>query len=581
MEPQTARIALAAVVAPLALAVTAASASQHLHRTVGARRGLPDWQSVYSEGDDDGDTPPLTPPERIQAITQSVEGPRLYGLRVSSGAPPFAGDRPLMTTVSPNGDGYRDDAVVRFRLEQAARVTMDVMVCSKHPRTIWTTTKRLPAGSHSLVWAPAQDTSPRSYLLMLKAAANGKQHVYGSTDYRLADLQPAPVVRIQGVDAGFGKRSYAPGARARLRISTDAPSFTLQFFQAGPETQPTAKDEMQGVPVSEQRLVDWSAHRSAPATLSVHLGDWANGIYFAQLTAPDGRVGYAPFVVRPAQYGLHRIAYVFPTNTWEAYNHDDVDGDGWGDTWYATDSERDVDLSRHYIGLGAPPKWRMYDLPPLHWLYQTGKQEQVDFLTDDDLESFRSSKELVHLYDLIVFPSYDEYATTHAYDLITGYRNLGGNLMFLSATNFLWRVNRHGNRITRIEEWRFLHRPESSLVGVQYRGSDEGEHRGPYVLSEFGRRSWVFAGVDLSMLSAWHWFGIEYDMTTSRSPRGIHVLGRVNPHMGNGHLRGVMTYYQRGQAKVFAGGTLNFPASVWYPPYRRVLENVWDRLSQP
>ena len=98
----------------------------------------------------------------------------------------------------------------------------------------------------------------------------------------------------------------------------------------------------------------------------------------------------------------------------------------------------------------------MYDLPPLHWLYQTGKQEQVDFLTDDDLESFRSSKELAHLYDLIVFPSYDEYATTHAYDLITGYRNLGGNLMFLSATNFLWRVNRHGNRITRIEEWRFL-----------------------------------------------------------------------------------------------------------------------------
>ncbi|HXZ57442.1 MAG TPA: N,N-dimethylformamidase beta subunit family domain-containing protein, partial [Gaiellaceae bacterium] len=246
-----------------------------------------------------------------------------------------------------------------------------------------------------------------------------------------------------------------------------------------------------------------------------------------------------------------------------------------------TDSERNVHLSRHYIGLGAPPKWRMYDLPPLHWLYQTGKQEQVDFLTDDDLEGFSSSKQLAHLYDLIVFPSYDEYDTTHTYDLITGYRNRGGNLMFLSATNFLWRVARHGNRITRIEQWRFLGRPESSLVGVQYRGSDEGEHRGRYVLSEFGRRSWVFAGVDLSQLSAWHWFGIEYDMTTSRSPRGIHVLGRVNPHMGNGRLRGVMTYYQRGQAKVFAGGTLNFPGSMCYPPYRRVLENIWDRLSQP
>jgi hypothetical protein len=568
---------IAATLVPLALG-SSSTAALHVGPAV---RLVPDWQQVYPKGHDDDATPPLTLRQIMRAIAQTVGGPRLYDLRVTSGLEPFAGDRRLLATVSPNGDGIRDQAVVRFRLAQAARVTMDVMICSKHAKTVWATTERLAPGSHTLVWAPGRATSPRSYLLLLKVFTNGATHVYGSTDYRLADLQPAPVVRVQGVDAGFSQRRYAPGARAALKIATDAQSFTLQVFHAGPETQATVHDEMQGVPVSEPRLVDWSAHRNAPATLTVHLGDWANGIYFARLTAADGRVGYAPFVVRPARYGLRRIAYVFSTNTWEAYNHDDADGDGWGDTWYATDSIRNVDLSRHYIGLGAPPKWRMYDLPPLHWLYKTGKDEQVDFLTDDELQTFRSSKQLARLYKLIVFPNYDEYETTHVYDLLTGYRNLGGNLMFLSATNFLWRVNRHANRLTRIEQWRFLDRPESSLVGVQYRGSDEGEHRGYYTVSPYGRSSWVFAGVDPEVLRAWHWFGIEYDMPTSASPRGIHVLARVNPHMGDGRIRGVMTYYQRGRAKVFASGTLNFPASMWYQAYRQVLENIWSRLEKP
>jgi hypothetical protein len=51
--------------------------------------------------------------------------------------------------------------------------------------------------------------------------------------------------------------------------------------------------------------------------------------------------------------------------------------------------------------------------------------------------------------------------------------------------------------------------------------------------------------------------------------------------MPNPHLRGEMTYYTRGRAKVFAAGVLNFPGSVYYPAYRQVLENVWERLAQP
>jgi hypothetical protein len=46
---------------------------------------------------------------------------------VTSGSAPFAGDRRLLATVSPNGDGFRDRAIVHFRLHRPARVRLDVL----------------------------------------------------------------------------------------------------------------------------------------------------------------------------------------------------------------------------------------------------------------------------------------------------------------------------------------------------------------------------------------------------------------------------------------------------------------------
>jgi hypothetical protein len=382
-----------------------------------------------------------------------------------------------------------------------------------------------------------------------------------------------------GIDAGFTQATYSPGDPAQLRIATDVPSFTLQFFQTGPEAQPTHGTAMEGVPVSDPRQIDWSANRNAPATLAVHLGDWANGIYFARLTAPDGSSYYAPFIIRPHPFGAHRIAVVLHTFTWQAYNHYDANGDGWGDTWYAADDIHNVDLSRPYTQGGAPPSWRIYDVPFLHWLYSTGKQ--VDFISDQDFAKFGSADELSRLYDLIVFPFHEEYVTTHMYDLIEGYRNLGGNMIFLSSTNLLWKIGRHGNVITRIAEWRTLGRPESSILGVQYRANDEGRHRGYYQPTPSGAESWQFAGVDDTALAAWPYLGIEYDMTTSVSPPGTNVLAEVDPHLPDPTIRGQMTYYEQGGAKVFSAGALNLTSALIDPPFQRLLENVWDRLAAP
>ena len=508
------------------------------------------------------------------------DAPRIYDLQVGSGTA-FAGDRPLFATVSPNGDGLRDQATVQFQLTDPATVRLQVLICRKHPTTVSTTETAFAAGSNELVWAPPPGTPPQTYRLLVSVVTpGGAQPARGCGDHqRLGRLPPAPVVRVMGIDAGFTERSYAPGALAQLQIAADVPSFTLQLFQAGPETQPTVGDAMEGVPVTQPQQVDWSANRDAPATIEVPIGDWANGIYFARLTAPDGQCYYAPLIVRPHPFGAHRVAVVLETNTWHAYDHYDADGDGWGDTWYAANDIHTVDLLHPYIQGGAPPHWRNWALPFLHWVYRTGKQ--VDFLSDDDLESFRSAKALAGLYDLIVFPGHEEYVTTHTYDLIAGYRNLGGNLIFLSSTNLLWKIDLHGHLITRVRQWRTLGRPEAQVVGVQYRGNDEGRHRGAYAVTPPGQQSWEFAGVDAGALARWPWFGVEYDMTTPASPRGIQVLAEVDPHLPNSTVRGEMTYYEKRGAKVFAAGTLNLTGGLVYPPYQQLLENLWERLAIP
>jgi len=566
------------VLAPLLLLLAIASAASAPGKGAAGVSRLPDWEAGAARGDQDEISPPLTSEQVTRAIQRASAAPRLSGLRVTSGRP-FAGDRALLATVSPNGDGLRDQAVVHFRLDAPATVKMRVLICRKHPTTVLTTRTSFGAGEHQIIWAPPQDTPPQTYRLLV-TAGHGPAPVHGCGDRRLLPwLPPAPVVRVMGIDAGFTQSTYSPNAQARLRIATDVPSFTLQFFQAGPETQPTLGAGMEGVPVSDPRQFDWSARRNAPDTISVRLGDWANGIYFARLTAPDGQSYDAPLIIRPHPFGANRIAVVLHTYTWEAYNHYDANGDGWGDTWYASNDIHTVDLSRSYIQGGAYPKWRLYDVAFLHWLYRTGKQ--VDFISDEDLGQFRSAKRLARLYDLIVFPFHEEYVTTHMYDLISGYRNLGGNMIFLGSTNLLWKITRRGDLIHRIAQWRTLGRPESRILGVQYRANDEGKHLGPYRLTRYGEQSWEMADVDQADLKKMWWLGIEFDMTTSASPRHTHLLAQVDPHMPNRAIRGDMTYYEKGGAKVFSAGTLNVSSCIKYPVFQQLLENLWQRLATP
>ena len=510
--------------------------------------------------------------------------PALSGLYVHADGAGFAGDRPLLATITPNGDGVRDSAAISFRLSEPARVWLAISKTLRRPKAVYIRARSLPPGRHTLHWAPPPSVEPRTYLVQLSAVDRaGNRTTVGvpSPGLRLTGAR-SPVIRVLGVDAGFEQPSYAPGQDARLRVESDAKELTLQVFRAGAEHVPTvARNVMNGVPAGEPLVFPWTGWRHGPHRIRMRIPDVPSGLYFARLTADDGRVGYAPFVVRPPRPGTAWAAVVLPTNTWQAYNFRDEDGDGWGDTWYAG-LERSVRLGRPFLDRGVPPKFRAYDVGFLRWLHETGRQ--VDYLAESDLERVRGA-DLAAAYDLIVFPGHSEYVTKREYNAVQRYRDLGGNLAFLSANNFFWRVERRGHTLRKVAKWRRLDRPEAALIGVQYLANDEGVVKKPYVVVSATTAPWFWDGtglVDGSTFGEVHGgFGIEIDARARSSPRGTLVLADVPNLYGPGYTA-EMTYYETpAGAKVFAAGTLDFGGRARYRPVKRMLSNLWDRISQP
>src|SRR5207244_11812145 len=156
------------------------------------------------------------------------------------------------------------------------------------------------------------------------------------------------------------------------------------------------------------------------------------------------------------------------------------------------------------------PHYKYYDQPFVRWLVAT--HPDVDYFADGDLDrASATGRNLAAAYELIVFPGHNEYVTRHEYDVVTAFRNLGGNLMFLSANNFYRYTIRHGNVMHRGARWRDLGRPEAALIGTQYFANDAGEHRGPWIVRKTAAARWIFAGTKLRSGSRFANGGIEAD----------------------------------------------------------------------
>jgi hypothetical protein len=377
------------------------------------------------------------------------------------------------------------------------------------------------------------------------------------------------------IEAAFPRESYAPDDVARLVIWSSGSSVALQVFRAGTETATVrARDVMLGTPVSKVRRIGTV---SRGRVLRLRMGAWPSGLYFARLMGRGGKVGYAPFVLRPKQLGITaHVAVVFSTMTWDAYNFHDDDRNGTLDTWYAGAAH--ARLGRPFENRGVIPHYKHYEQPFVRWLVATNRD--VDYLADADLDrTSETGAKLAKHYRLIIFPGHHEYVTPHEFDAVTAYRNHGGHLIFLSANNFFWRTVKDGSVMTRTARWRTLHRPESALVGVQYFGNDRGQHQGPWVVADTPAAEWIFAGTGLVPGSSFGRGGIEADATTRSSPRGTEVVARIPDIFGNGR-DAEMTYYELPNgAKVFAAGAFTLAEGVESPQVERIIVNLWSRLG--
>jgi hypothetical protein len=355
------------------------------------------------------------------------------------------------------------------------------------------------------------------------------------------------------VQAALTARSYAPGSTATVALRGRATGLTIRIFHAGAGQA----GPLQGTPVT------------GPVGRTFTVGRWPSGLYYADVTTPGRGDWYAPFVVRPKRLGEHRVAVVLPTNTWQAYNFED------GDSWYHDASVHRIYLSRPYVAGGVPPHYTGYDRGFIRWL--TLEKRPVDFLTDDDLDR-AAGAELARAYDLVVFSGHEEYVTEHEFDATQRYRDLGGNLAFLSANNFFYKVVKHGNTMDGRWRWRDLGRPEASLVGSQYVDWNHAKYANqPYVAVG----GWVFADTGLRDGATFGKYGIEVDATTSDSPKGTRVLAHIDNIFGHG-VDAQMTYYTTPVgAKVFAAGVMNFGGSALWPVVTTMMENIWRNLSQP
>jgi hypothetical protein len=496
--------------------------------------------------------------------------------RVAAPGRPFVGDSARLATL---GGANRRRATLHFTLSRRAAVSFDVLKTGQGAAsefavpvaqsTLSAHKTILRPGEHTLEWEPPATLPSRTYIVRLRAdLANGRTETAHG------------VVRLLGVDAAFSQRSALPGEKVTLVVNTDAHSLSVQMIHSGPETFPTyVNNVLPGVPAGAPLPpLDWRRHVGAPAPIEIEIDpNWPSGLYAAAITADDGRVGYAPIIVRPLT-PRWRVAVVMPTSTWAAYNFYDANGDGWGDTWYARWQTDQADMSRPQPNRGVPYRFRSYDLAFQHWLAQQVKR--VDLYADEDLERFPSAQSLRQYYDLLVFPGHTEYVTKRVYDLTQVFRDLGGNLMFLSANNFFRKVERQGHSLRLVDEWRDLGRPEAALLGNQYLASDRGQRRAPFTVIGAESAPWAFAGTGLGNGSTFGKYGIEIDARTSVSPANTIVLAQIPDLFGPGRTA-EMTYYEHSSgARVFSAGVLDFggQALLW-PETAQMLTNIWNRLA--
>ena len=123
-------------------------------------------------------------------------------------------------------------------------------------------------------------------------------------------------------------------------------------------------------------------------------------------------------------------------------------------------------------------------------------------------------------------------------------------------------------------------RPEASLIGVQYRGNDDGGRRDSWIVRDAEAAGGLFAGTGLHDGSSFGGGGIEIDKTGPDLPEGVQVVAEIPNIFGPG-FTAQMTYYETPVgAKVSAAGAFRFASAVQADPMvHKMMGNIWRQLA--
>ena len=261
------------------------------------------------------------------------------------------------------------------------------------PSRPWPRAPRRPA-----VWSRTQSLGPGRARGRLDAA-----RLAGAAEYLLRTTVPAPgaasglrrrpprllrapVARVLGIDAAFVRRSYRRSSARELgwwptrRSSRCSSSATARRSLDQPRLRAHRRSGRRA------GAAPWRPGAgSGTPVASVGIGDWPSGLYYARLRSRDGRVGFAPFVLRPA-LGASRVASCCRRTRGRRTTSATRTATA-GATPGTRAATRRSRSTGPFLHRGVPPRFKSTTAHSS--LARAHAASEVDVLADDDLERCR------------------------------------------------------------------------------------------------------------------------------------------------------------------------------------------------
>lgn len=407
----------------------------------------------------------------------------------------------------------------------------------------------------------------------------------GTSNWRLGDLGAA-----SDIEGYADVTSAQRGDQVTLRVSTLAPSFTVEAYRMGWYQGLGGRLVWTSAPTPGQRQPgpSWieatdTAEAHWEPSLAVLIDDaWMPGTYLLKLVASTGQQRWVPLTIRD-DTSTAAYAVMNAVTTWQAYNR-------WGGcSLYACTKGRGerakvVSFDRPYdvVGGGAAD-FAGNELPLIMRVEELGLD--VTYLTNVDLQQ---RPQLLAQHKVLISLGHDEYWSKQMFDGAMQARDGGVNLMFLGANAVFRQIryepsaigpDRHvvnyrsgADPIRRVDPAQTtvsfrespVNRPEAALIGQQYECNPV---RADLVVTDPG--AWVWEGT--GMTAAQHLeivVGSEYDryVPGQGGPENVQVLAHSPVRCRGRASYSDVTYYTAPSgAGVFATGT-NYWVSKLEPP---------------